>query len=205
MLGVMLNAQAALYSLGNVNGSGTALNLAIPDGYPSGIYTTITVSGEMSTLTDVNVTLNVAGGYNGDLYAYLSYNGTLVTVLNRVGTGGGDTFGFSAAGFNNVTLDDQSGNGNIHVIANPGANTAYTPDIGVGNNLAFYNGMNPNGTWTLFFADLSGGDTSTLNGWSLDITAVPEPMNVALGICGVVLMGAGAVRRCLRAGKQIAN
>jgi hypothetical protein len=49
--------------------------------------------------------------------------------------------------------------------------------------------MNPNGTWTLFIADLSGGEQSTLVSWSLDITAVPEPVNVALGIfAGVFLV-----------------
>lgn len=201
MMGALLPTQAGLYSSGNVNGSGTSLNLAIPDGNPNGIFTTIAVSGAASSVTDVNVTLNISGGYNGDLYGYLSYNGTLVTLLNRVGTGGGDTFGYSAAGFSNVTLDDASGNGNIHGVANPLANTAYTPDIGGGNSLASFNGFNPNGTWTLFFADLSGGDVSTLNGWSLDITAVPEPVNVALGVFGAVLAGGVICRGGLRARK----
>ena len=50
--------------------------------------------------------------------------------------------------------------------------------------------MNPNGTWTLFFADVvTSGSSSTLLSWSLDITAVPEPVNVALGIfAGVFLV-----------------
>jgi hypothetical protein len=42
-------------------------------------------------------------------------------------------------------------------------------------------------------------DTTTLNGWSLDITAVPEPVNVALGIfaglAGVVGLARLAVRK----------
>jgi hypothetical protein len=63
--------------------------------------------------------------------------------------------------------------------------------------LASFNGMDPNGTWTLFFADLSAGNTSTLNGWSLDVTAVPEPVNVAMAILGVGLVGLRAVRVCL--------
>ena len=203
MMGALLQTQAAIYSSGNVNGSGTSLNLAIPDGNPNGLFTTISVSGAAATLTHVNVTLNISGGYNGDLYGYLSYNGTLVTLLNRVGTGGGDTFGFSASGFNNITLNDASGNGNIHDIANPVANTSYTPDIGGGNNLASFNGGNPNGTWTVFFADLSGGDVSTLNGWSLDLTAVPEPVNAAMAVFGAGLFGAGFARRHFRMRKRI--
>jgi hypothetical protein len=52
-----------------------------------------------------------------------------------------------------------------------------------------YNGLNPNGTWTLFIADMSAGAQSQLVSWELDITAVPEPVNVALGIfAGVFLV-----------------
>jgi subtilisin-like proprotein convertase family protein len=187
LMGALLPTPAAIYSAGNVNGSGTSLNRAILDGNPNGISTTLAVSGAGSVLTSLSVTLNISGGYNGDLYGYLSYNGTLVTLLNRVGTGGGDAFGYATAGFSNVTLDGTSANGNIHNVENPLANTSYTPDIGGGNSLASFNGVNPNGTWTLFFADLSGGDVSTLNGWSLNLTAVPEPVNVALLIAGSTL------------------
>jgi hypothetical protein len=63
--------------------------------------------------------------------------------------------------------------------------------------LGDYNGLNPNGTWTLFFADLSGGAQSTVVSWGLDITAVPEPANVALGIFGG-LLGIGGLWRARR-------
>jgi hypothetical protein len=55
-----------------------------------------------------------------------------------------------------------------------------------------FNGLNPNSTWSLTLWD---GDSSTnggkneLAGWTLDVTAVPEPVNVALGIfAGVFLV-----------------
>jgi subtilisin-like proprotein convertase family protein len=37
-------------------------------------------------------------------------------------------------------------------------------------------GTSPNGTWSLFIADLSGGGVSTVQSWGLqmDIVAVPE-------------------------------
>jgi hypothetical protein len=42
------------------------------------------------------------------------------------------------------------------------------------------------------FADLSAGDTSTLTGFSIGITAVPERVNVALAIFGGLLaVGSG--------------
>ena len=61
--------------------------------------------------------------------------------------------------------------------------------------LAGFDGLAPDGPWTLFFADeVSGGGTSTLNSWSLDISTVPEP-----GITGLALLGAlmfGGIGRC---------
>lgn len=192
-LAAVLPASAALYtsSAGYVNGSGTSLNLGIPDANPSGISSSMAVSTlPDNTINNVTVTLNVSGGWNGDLYVYLSYNGTLVTLLNRVGTSATstgnpvqDTFGFSTSGFNNITLADGSAS-SIHNVQNPVSGTAYSPDSG---SLASFDGMNPNGTWTIFFADLSSGNTSTLQGWSLDITAVPEPVNMALTIFGGVV------------------
>jgi len=201
-LNLLRPAQASLYSVGNVNGSGASLNMAIPDGNPSGITSSLNISGAGSSLSDITMTLNLSGGYNGDLYGYLSYNGTLVTLLNRVGTGAGGSiqqvFGFSTAGFNNIALNDAGTGGNIHNVANPVSGISYTPD---GGSLASFNGSNPNGTWTLFFADMGAGNTSTLQGWSLDITAVPEPVNEAIAIFGAGLLGMGVLRSCRGLGK----
>jgi hypothetical protein len=50
-----------------------------------------------------------------------------------------------------------------------------------------FTGLDPNVTWHL---TLSSPDGNSLTGWSLDITAVPEPVNVALGIfAGVFVVG----------------
>jgi subtilisin-like proprotein convertase family protein len=182
-LAALLLASATAH--GAIFPSGT-VNIAIPDANPNGISSTINVSGLRPSISDVNVTINVSGGFNGDLYAYLNYNGILVPLLNRVGTTTSplDPFGYSTAGFNNVTLDDAASGGSIHNVANPESlpTVSYTPD---GGSLASFNNSNPNGNWTIFFADMaSGGGTSrsTLVSWSLEITAVPEPVNVALGI-----------------------
>jgi hypothetical protein len=64
--------------------------------------------------------------------------------------------------------------------------------------------MNPNGTWTLFFADVvQGGGTSTLTSWSLNLTAVPEPVNVALAVFGLCVAGASVGRRIWRREPQM--
>jgi hypothetical protein len=187
-------------------------NATIPDGSAVGWSGTATASGYLPSLSSVSVNLNISGGFNGDLYAYLSYGGVLVPLLNRVGvtaTGGGSSFGYSDAGFN-VTLSSAGAN-DVHFYQNysPSFNVSgqltgtWQPDgraidpqsspstFDTASRVSFdsYNGLNPNGTWTLFIADLSAGAQSQLVSWELDITAVPEPVNVALGIfAGVFLV-----------------
>jgi hypothetical protein len=190
-----LNVQAGVYS-----GTGGS----IPDGKPTGWATTVTVSGERSVITDVNVTLSISGGYNGDLYAYLSYDGALLPLLNRAGkeTGSGPTywFGYGDAGFDGVTLADGGAMGNIHNYGGGSVPTGtYSPDSGGLTFAEKFGGKNPNGTWTLFFADLSSGQQSTLGSWSLNIMAVPEPVNVALGVlAGLFLVVALARNKHVR-------
>lgn len=188
-------AQGGIYTSFN----SPTLNTTIPDANPTGISSTINVSVLGTVLNDVNVWINVSGGANGDLYAYLSHNGILVPLLSRVGTGLGDAiqthFGYSTAGFSNVRLDDAA-SASIHGVESPGSSTtvSYTPD---GGSLASFNNSNPNGNWTIFFADMaSGGGSgpSTLVSWGLEITAVPEPANVALGIFGGVFLVASLAR-----------
>lgn len=180
-------AQAAVYT--ETYDSGFANAGVIPDGNTTGWWDTRDVSffsGSGWQISDVNVTFTITGGYNGDLSAYLNHNGVLVPLLNRVGTGlGGEpqySFGFSTAGFDRLRLDDAATT-SIHGVSNPVAyeapnNTSYKPD---GGTLGNFTG-DPNGNWTIFFADLSGGDStsSTIDSWSLEITAVPEPVDVAL-------------------------
>src|SRR4029079_4167785 len=64
------------------------------------------------SISSVTVALNISGGYNGDLYAYLSHDGVLVPLLNRVGVTSGDPFGYSETGFN--ILLSSSGASDVH-------------------------------------------------------------------------------------------
>src|SRR5208282_6064895 len=109
MMGVlvagMLTANASLFT--------ATPGAVIPDNNPNGYVSTIAVSGLESLLTSVTVQLNISGGYNGDYYAYVTYDGNLVTLLNRVGTGGGNTYGYADAGLNITLSDSGTANGNI--------------------------------------------------------------------------------------------
>ena len=195
--------QAALFTLS----SGT-LNTAVPDGNVNGLQSTLTFNDAyFDNVTDVNVRLNISGGYNGDLYVYLTHGSDISILLNRVGRTGGNSFGYGDAGFN-ITLDD-AGASDIHSYGGNSGNQltgTYQPDarnsdpalvLQIAPRNAFlnaFNGLDANGGWTLFIADVSGGDVSTLVSWELDITAVPEPTTVALGVFGGMLALGGGLR-----------
>ena len=173
-------------------------SLDIPDGNSVGVASTINVSGMAGTIgSSLVLTLDISGCNNGDLYAYLSYDGTVVTLLNRPGTSPGNPLGFTDAGYN-VTVQDSG--------ANP-LNTAtgsspVTGTYNAGSSSAFqtaYGSDDGNGTWTLFIADLSGGDgsDSQLNNWLLTIngTTVPEPITSALIVFAAGALSFALVRR----------
>jgi hypothetical protein len=210
-------AQGALYTYSFTGGFANSGN--IPDGNPTGWFDSQTISGiNQFAITDISVKLNVSWGFNGDLYAYLSYDGILVPLLNRVGVTSGNAFGYGDAGFD-VTLSSSAAN-DVHFYGNfsPGFNgsgqltNVWQPDgrdidpnstpsaFDSASRVTFgsYNDLNPNGTWTLFFADMSaGGGTSQVVSWELDIAAVPEPMNVALGIFAGAFLATVMGRRAL--------
>jgi len=164
----------------------------IPDNTPTGVSYSMNLStlGVADSLTSISVTLNLSGGYNGDIYAYLSHGSQISTLLN------GPSAGLSSSAMN-ITFNEGTGS------AIPTTSSAnLTGNYTAYSDLATFNNTDPNGNWTLFFADLNPGDTSTLNSFSLDITAVPEPVNVALGIFVVGFIGAGIIRQRFGAGKE---
>lgn len=169
----------------------------IPDNNPSGWTDTRTISGYSGyTVTDVNVVLNISGGWNGDLYGYLVHDSGFAVLLDRVGKTITQPFGYSNSGFS-ITLDD-SASPPINTV---GSYSSSAPVVGTyasqGGTLSSFNGTPVNGSWTLFLADLSFGDMSTVDNWSLVITAVPEPTTWAALIFGG-LFGAVQVARRFR-------
>ena len=101
-----------------------------------------------------------------------------------------DPFGCNGAGMN-VTFSDITAI-NIHAAGNGYLSGNYRPDgqdvsptssptsfSATGGSITLdgtFGGLDPNGVWTLFLADVvSSAGMSTLNGWSLNLTAVPEP------------------------------
>ena len=201
--GLALGLVSASASLTTTISSGT-INTTVPDGNSDGITSMLNVSGLGNILSsgdNVSVTLNISGGNNGDLVAYLIFGSHTVTLLNRPGLAGDPSgLGYMDPGYNNVTLSDGS-YANINSYGGSGgaqvSTGTYNPSGG-STTFQSYNGLNSDGSWVLFISDLSGGDganVSVLNNWSLTITTVPEKENEALAFFGIIVIGGIAVRR----------
>jgi hypothetical protein len=91
------------------------------------------------------------------------------------------------ADLHNYQDHSPSYNGNGQLIG------TWQPD---GPGFSSFNTLDPNGTWTLFLADISSGSQSRIDTWGLEIEVVPEPVNVALAIFGMAFALVIARRRC---------
>jgi len=181
------------------------VNAAIPDNDLTGITSTITVSGDATSIVGVQVVLNLSGtataGWGGDIYCYLTHSSGFSVLLNRIGRSTANPAGSGNNGFGNgssqlLTLSDSAAT-DIHLaptitgaplagtFQSDGRNVSPTSTTAVMDaatrtaNLGVFNTLDSAGTWTLFVADTASGGTMTLNSWQL--TVVPEPSAAALG------------------------
>lgn len=183
-----LPAQAIIYST-NWN-TGFANGGVIPDGDFSGWSDQRTLSAfPPGTVSSVAVTLNLSGGWNGDLYAYLvNSSGGFCVLLNHVGTPdqplGYSNPGFGPDGLGNVFTLSSAGASSVHDYQDhsPAYNGSgqltgtWLPDASGANPGGLDSFTSPGGTWSLFIADTSGSGVTTVQNWGLqmDIVAVPE-------------------------------
>jgi len=126
------------------------------------IESDLTVANAFGEITDVNVTLDIDHTWDEDVEVILiAPNGTQVQLFSFVGGSGDD--------FDNTTLDDEAST----PIASGSApfSGSYIP----ASALAAFDGLSPNGTWTLRVIDnWIGLDSGTLNAWSLQISTSSE-------------------------------
>ncbi|MEZ5064696.1 MAG: proprotein convertase P-domain-containing protein [bacterium] len=113
--------------------------LSIPDNNPTGVSSTLVVSGTGGTVSsNLNVDINLTHTWIGDLIVRLtSPNGTVVTLHNRTGSSAHDIIG-------NYPL-------------------TLTP----AQPLSAFIGGPLDGTWTMFVSDNAGQDVGTLNSWGI--------------------------------------
>ena len=172
LLAVNFPASAALFQYGTLNG-GSAIG-TIADNNTIGLTDAHQVSINPENLnwkiTALTLTVVLQGGFSSDLTGYLRLGDTTTAPYYSL----------------NTLIQGQP--------LSATSPTTYTMSFSSAGDTTFI-GSNPNDTWTLFFADTSAGGTTTLNGWSLGITAVPEPVNVALGCFVVMVLAMAGVRR----------
>src|SRR6266478_6079645 len=181
----------------SVTSTNFTVGATIPDYDPSGLASAKIVATPIAYVTGLKVNVKLSGTFNGDMYCYLAHNGTNAILLNRVGRSPTSSLGYSDKGFD-LKFDDASTNGDVHVyrtklggpISGPLTNS-WVPDarrtsptnvVSTDPRTAFlsaFDGMNPNGEWVLFVADMEAGDIYTLNNWGLEITGYTPPSIVS--------------------------
>lgn len=186
-----------------------SVGLEIPDGDSNGVASWIAVSGS-DLVTSVALTLVTSSGWNGDLYAYLEHNGVISVILNRAGLTAGNSAGAASTGMNvtftdAATVDVHSGLSNTFGALATGTfqpdGRAADPDVVLDSSprtLSFtgFTGQVASGNWTLFIADVAGGDTATLESWNL--TLVTEPASTSAvpevsGHLGLLALGSAGL------------
>lgn len=183
------------------------------------------VPGTIGSL-QVQLTLSPRGSepmFNGDLFVTLSHGSGYTVLLNRVGRREGSATGYADNGFT-FTLADTAA-ADVHTYrqtvmgneltpissatpaapltgtwqpdgrtADPGTVLTTSPRI---TSLGAFTGLDPNGEWTLFVADLGAGGLAQLESWSLEFTVVPEPAE-SVAVTAIALVVVALARRRLR-------
>ena len=188
------------------------VNTAVPDNNPSGLASGFSLAGLDGAITNLSVTLNLAGGYNGDLFASLVGPGGFAVLLNRVGVSGGNPNGYGDTGlavtFHTGAAPDIHGygggsfsaNGSGQVTGSWSADGRNISPLSAGSAfdlagrtslLDSFLGSSANGNWGLFIGDYSAGDISTLASYTVSLTTVPEPGTLAIFALGGAALLAG--------------
>jgi subtilisin-like proprotein convertase family protein len=140
-------------------------------------------------IESIKVTLNLSAELAGDVYAYLVHDTGRVVLLNRVGRKVASPLGYLDRGGFQVVFEEGAAQGDIHVYQDVTGELDETPVTGgwlpdgrdVDPLVVFdtdartatlnsFVGLDANGTWDLFVADVLEGDVTGLTSWSLDIT-----------------------------------
>lgn len=181
--------------------------VVVPDNAPAGVSHTFVLSTGYQYTVLVTVELELTGGWNGDLYAYLEHNGQKAILLNRPGKTAGNYFGSGSTNLDVVFDDTAAEDVHIGLPAFGDATGSFQPD---GRNvdpelvvetsartqfLAIFQNVDPDGDWTLFVSDLSAGDEASIASATLNVTVIPEPAVGSLMLAA--LFGSAFVRRRL--------
>jgi subtilisin-like proprotein convertase family protein/subtilisin family serine protease len=131
------------------------------------VTSTLAVSGGPTTITDVNVRINLTHTWDSDLNIFLiSPAGTRVEL--STGNGG------SGDNYTNTVFDDEAGT------AVTAGTAPFTGSFRPEGLLSAVDGQGANGNWVIEITDTAGGDVGVLTDWDLIVTggvtaATPVP------------------------------
>ncbi len=130
---------------------------------------TQSISGITGIVSDINLEINVFHTWDSDLDAYLiGPDGTRVLLFSFVG-GSGDNF--------TGTIFDDEANASINSGTAP-----FTGRFRPQELLSVFDGMDPNGDWTVEITDFAFADEGSLNSWTLTVrsdTDIQKTTNAA--------------------------
>lgn len=193
-----LPAQAAYDSFTNPDGitisDAFAPTKATP--YPS----SVTVSGMPGIVTKLSVTISkLSHPFPADIDMMLvAPDGTRATIMSDVGAGG-------EVSKITLTIEDDAPvsmpagatltTGSYKPTNNGAGDVFPAPAPTAGSNVALstFNGVNPNGTWSLYIIDDATQDSGSIGSWSLDVTTVDVALPGELVISEFRLRGSSGV------------
>lgn len=198
------------------------VNATIPDNSLTGLLLSQNITGSgITSISSLQVMIEISGGWNGDLHAYLAHETGYAVLLNRIGRTDLTPDGSGSSGMSVIFADAGAG-GDIHTgtftvgqqvsgIFAPDArsDSPFTVTENTTNRTEFlssFTGLAGDGLWELYVADLSTGFVSEIESWGITMTddsisAIPEPGSlVAVGgliAAGLSIRHRPATRRCL--------
>jgi subtilisin-like proprotein convertase family protein len=183
----------------------------VADNDPMGVQDTRTLSGYEGVIQSVEVRVTFTGmlldyAYNGDYFVALQHDSGYAVLLNRTGRTASSDNGYNNNGFDVVfTLGGNdvhryqdyapSYDGSGRLTGTWGVDGRNVdPDLVLDTSprtdmLASFTGIDPNGDWTLFVADMNQNAMGSLDSWGLNVTVVPEPSTAllfSLGLAGLL-------------------
>ncbi len=202
LLRLLLTAALATMPAWAVSISSTDTPLGIADGSGTatggGATTSSIFIGLGGTITDISIEIDLTHTYAGDLVVTLTRGVTTITIFDRPGVPPGSVgSGSDFVGFGYIFED---GGGDLESAIYPVIPS--TVPLGTyaaqDSMLGAFGGTSLTGTWILSIEDFAGGDTGTLNSWTINLNesappAVPEPSTVVL--FGASLLGFAAYRK----------
>lgn len=196
-----------------------ATPVAIPDGvagpaFGANATNVQNVTGVTGNISDLNVDIKINHTFVGDLAVDITHpNGTTVTVIDLMGHAVLDCLGCGNPNID-VILDDEGTGGAIETQCNATNPTAASPpNFTPANALSAFDGLPPNGLWTITARDGCAVDTGSLVRWSLHFLQGTSTACAPQCACKGDMNGSGAVNgadinrfsQCVAAGPAIGS